>query len=294
MMQRGLVHLAALLLVLLAAGPAPAADYGYRVLDRKPQPRDHFVQGLQIVDGKLYVSTGRYGESRLLRYNFAENRLEGGRKLHPQLWGEGLTVLGDTLYQLTWRARLLLVYDLPTLDYREKFTLPGEGWGITHNGRELIYSDGSHRLYYLAPETGQRLRSISVTENGIPVPELNELEWVDGAIWANVFRTDRIVIIDPRTGVVTGGIDLTGLLPAADRRPDTSVLNGIAVDPADDGIWVTGKRWPWLYRIELIEPGETSGTPTWGRLRRGRLRRRRHRPGHLRWEPPTRTRRNTR
>jgi glutamine cyclotransferase len=264
MRQSAIPHVAALLLALLAAGPAQATDYGYRVLDQKPQPRDHFVQGLQIVDGKLYVSTGRYGESRLLRYNFADSRLEGGRKLHPRLWGEGLTVLGDTLYQLTWRARLLLVYDRPDLDYRESFALPGEGWGITHNGRELIYSDGSHRLHYLAPDSGEYLRSITVTENGMPVPELNELEWVDGAIWANVFRTDRIVIIDPNTGAVTGGIDLTGLLPAAERRPDTSVLNGIAVDPADDGIWVTGKRWPWIYRIELVEPDESSGTRSSG------------------------------
>lgn len=228
------------------------ADYGYRVIDKKPQPRDHFVQGLQIVGGKLYVSTGRYGESRLLRYNFADSKLEGGKRLHPQLWGEGLTVFGESLYQLTWRARLLLVYDLPGMDYRETFKLPGEGWGITHNGSALIYSDGSHRLYYLEPETGARLRTLTVTENGLPVPELNELEWIDGKIWANVFRTDRIVIIDPDTGEVTAGINLSGLLPDADRQADTSVLNGIAVNPADGGIWVTGKRWPWLYQIELV------------------------------------------
>ena len=264
-MSRRTARVSLAIALVLTGSQALAADFGYRVLAKKPQPRDHFVQGLQILDGKLYVSTGRYGESRLLRYDFSSSRLEGGRKLHPRLWGEGLTILDDTLYQLTWRAGMLLVYDLATLAYRETFPLPGEGWGLAHNGSELVYSDGSHRLHYLSPETGERLRTISVTEAGMPVPELNELEWINGKIWANVVRTDRIVIIDPDTGVVSAGIDLAGLLPAAERQPDTSGLNGIALDPADGGIWVTGKRWPWLYRIELVPAGEPApGQPAAG------------------------------
>jgi glutamine cyclotransferase len=254
--HRSVVALAALFMMSHSIG----ADFDYRVTGRKPQPRDHFVQGLQIVGDKLYVSTGRYGESRLLRYRFSDSKLESGRRLHPKLWGEGLTVLGDSVYQLTWKARLLLVYDRPTLQYRESFTIPGEGWGITHNGRELIYSDGSHMLHYMSPRTGKRLRSIAVTENGLPVPQLNELEWIGGKVWANVWRTNRIVIIDPNTGEVTAGINLTGLLPTEDRLPDTDVLNGIAVDPTDNTIWLTGKRWPWIYQIELVSPRE-SGMP---------------------------------
>jgi len=241
---------------------AAVQQYAVQVVERKPQSRDHFVQGLEIVDGKLYVSTGTYGASRLLRYDFGDGSLLDRRRLHPRIFAEGLTVLGDRVYQLTWRNRLLLVYRRGDLGLTRTLPLPGQGWGLTNNGEELIYSDGSEHLHFLSPSNGRRLRSVAVSENGQPLRQLNELEWIDGRIWANIWRSDRVVIIDPESGRVTGSVDLRGLLPAAERRPETDVLNGIARNPATGGIWVTGKRWPWLYRIELQAVPPRSETTT--------------------------------
>ena len=244
-----------LLLLLLTCLPVTAMavqQYGYRVTDQKPQSRENFVQGLQIVDGYLYVSTGNYGQSQLLRYHFDDGRLDTSRKVHPRLFAEGLTVLGDKVYQLTWRSRMMLVYRREDLQADHWFAIPGEGWGMTHNNELLIYSDGSDQLHFMSPQTEKILRSIKVTENGRAIHQLNELEWVNGQIWANVWQTDRIVIIDPDSGEVSASINLQGLLPANERRTGTDVLNGIARNPTDGAIWVTGKRWPWLYRIELL------------------------------------------
>ncbi len=232
--------------------PVEPRHYGYEVLERKAQSRSHFVQGLQIVDGELWLSTGMYGQSRLLRYRLADGQLLDERRLHPRLFGEGLTVLGQRIYQLTWRARALIVWDRDSLKVITTYRIPGEGWGITSNGEELVYSDGSDRLYFLDPDNGQLSRSIRVRDNGRPLGSLNELEWIDGAIWANVWQSDKVVIIDPGSGEVRARIDLSGLLPDSERNADTDVLNGIARDPANGDIWVTGKRWPWLYRIRLL------------------------------------------
>jgi glutamine cyclotransferase len=252
------------LLLLITCLPATAwalQHYDVKVTDRKPQPRENFVQGLEILDGYLYVSTGNYGESRLLRYHFDDGRLDIARHLDARLFGEGLTVLGDYVYQLTWRNAAMLVYRKSDLQFQRALPIAGEGWGLTNNGAELIYSDGSEKLYFLAPDTARVLRTIKVTEKGRPVARLNELEWIDGRIWANVWQSNRIVMIDPKNGDVTASVDLTGLLPPAEYRPGTDVLNGIARNPADGAVWVTGKRWPWLYRIELVPTDETSKTP---------------------------------
>jgi glutamine cyclotransferase len=229
----------------------PVQQFTVKVVEQKPQPRANFVQGLEILDGYLYVSAGNYGESRLLRYRFEDGQVDASRDLAKRLFAEGLTVLGEHLYQLTWQNKAMLVYQKSDLEYQRWLPLAGEGWGLTNNGRELIYSDGSAQLHFLSPESAHRLRSITVTEEGRPLELLNELEWIDGAIWANIWGSDRIVIIDPASGVVTASIDLRGLLPPGEYRPGTDVLNGIARNPADGAIWVTGKRWPWLYRIEL-------------------------------------------
>jgi glutaminyl-peptide cyclotransferase len=226
--------------------------YTVRVTDQKPQARELFVQGLEIVDGFLYLSVGSYGESQLLRYHFADGTRDVARKLDPRIFAEGLTVFGEHVYQLTWRNGGMLVYRKSDLQFQRALPIAGEGWGLTNNGTDLIYSDGSEKLFFMAPDTAKILRTITVTEQGRPVTQLNELEWIDGAIWANVWQSDRIVIIDPLNGAVTANIDLRGLLPFGEYRQDTDVLNGIARDPADGAVWVTGKRWPWLYRIELV------------------------------------------
>jgi len=246
-----------LALLALAANSAGAVrDYGYKVLEQiKLAPRTH-VQGLEIVDGQLYASSGGYRKSRLLRFDFASGELDSEQNMDPRLFAEGLTVLGDRVYQLTWRERLLLVYDKDSLEVIERMGIPGEGWGITNNGEQLIYGDGSSRLFFISPTEKRITHAIDVTEGDAPVTRLNELEWIDGRIWANVFTTDRIVIIDPASGKVEGSIDLQGLLPImqrpADVNPGDDVLNGIARNPADGGIWVTGKNWPFLYRIEPV------------------------------------------
>ena len=248
-----------LLVVVAVCSPAIAwsvQQYDIQVTDKKPQSRDNFVQGLEIHDGYLYVSTGLYGRSHLLRYNFADGSLDQARKLHPRSFGEGLTVLGDRVYQLTWRTGKLLVYNKRTLQPLHTIGIPGEGWGLTNDGTTLIYSDGSDKLHFMSATSGDILRSLVVTERGQRVNHINELEWIDGTVWANIWRTDRIVMIDPHTGKVTGSINLSGLLPQSEYNRGTDVLNGIAQNPADGSIWVTGKRWPWLYQIELIPQGE--------------------------------------
>ncbi|TGD76028.1 glutaminyl-peptide cyclotransferase [Mangrovimicrobium sediminis] len=243
----------ALLATAALSAPALAIEqYGYRVIDKKPQDRSLFIQGLEIRDGKLYVGSGNYGQSVLQRIDFASMEPEVTRHLNPRLFGEGVTVFGDFIYQLTWRERMLLVFKRDDLSPVEWHPLAGEGWGMTNDGTRLIYSDGSDRLYFLSPGTRGVTGSIRVTENGKPVTRLNELEWVDGEVWANIWQSDRIVIINPETGEVRASIDLRGLLPVMERKAGTDVLNGIAVDPATGDIWVTGKRWPWLYHIELV------------------------------------------
>lgn len=249
-------HALLLLLICVPTATLAAQQYGYRVTDQKPQSTDNYVQGLEIDGGFLYVSTGLYGKSQLRRYRFEDGSLETARKLNPRIFAEGLTVLGDKVYQLTLHNRMMLVYGRDDLQALEWFPIPGEGWGLTHNNSELVYSDGSDKLHFLSPQTRKITRSLSVTENGKPLSMLNELEWIEGRIWANVWLTDRIVVIDPDSGEVTASIDLHGLRPAAARRNRNAVLNGIARNPADGSIWITGKHWPSLFQIEVRLPEE--------------------------------------
>ena len=247
---------ALLVLVLLWSLPAATLErYGYRVLDKRPLPRDNFVQGLEFDGDTLLLGSGLYGRSRLRRDAFPSMELLAEQRLPGRLFGEGITRVGDRIFLLTWRARVGLIFDADALRPTHRFSLPGQGWGLTHNDRALIYSDGSARLRFLDPDTLRVRRQLTVTRAGEALPRLNELEWIDGRIWANVWTTDRVVIIHPRSGIVEAEVDLDGLLPVPERRADTDVLNGIAHHPASGGIWVTGKRWPWLYRIELRPQG---------------------------------------
>ncbi|MEE4109570.1 MAG: glutaminyl-peptide cyclotransferase [Halieaceae bacterium] len=225
--------------------------FGFTVLERVPQSRENFVQGLQIVGDTLYVGTGLHGESRLMEYEFPAMKLRRQAELPANLFGEGVTRLDDRIYQLTYRARRLLIYDAGTLERVATASIATEGWGITHDGESLIYSDGSASLYFLDPDGITVRRTLTVTVNGRPLPRLNELEYVDGQIWANVWTANQIVRIDPGSGAVTAIADLSGLLPREERTPDTDVLNGIAWDERAKALWVTGKRWPWIYRIRL-------------------------------------------
>lgn len=243
-----------MLLGLLVPLPEARADlqrYGFEVIERLPHPRENFVQGLQIVGESLYVSTGQYGESKIRRYDFPSMALKQEISLPDTLFGEGVTRLGDRLYQLTWRAGQLREYDARTLTLIKTHPIGTQGWGITHNGSELIYSDGSHRLYFLNPDDLSLLRTLQVKLGDRVLARLNELEWIEGEIWANVWQSNQLVRIDPTSGAVTAILDLRGLLEPGDREPGTDVLNGIAWDSKKRALWVTGKRWPWLFNVRL-------------------------------------------
>ena len=234
---------------------AAVTEYGYRVLSQRRFDRENFTQGLEIHDNKLYVSSGLYGKSMIRVYQLPDMSLLLTVPIDPRIFAEGLTIIGERLFLLSWRERVMLVYALPDLTLIGQSPLPGQGWGATHDEDTLWFSDGSDRLYAADLEAGGKVTALPVTLRGKPLRNLNELEWVNGQIWANLWQTDEIAQIDPATGVVVGLIDLSGLLPADARLRDTDVLNGIAVDPETGAIWVTGKRWPWLYEIALEKPG---------------------------------------
>lgn len=237
---------------LLAPAPGWAlTDYTARVVKKLPHSRNDFVQGLEIHAGKLYQGTGGYGTSQLQIFDLASGVLLQHKELPRQLFGEGITLLKDRIVQLTWHAGRALVYRADDLQLLEEFALPGEGWGLTNNGEQLIYSDGSDQLHFVSPNDWKITHSISVRMQGRPVPLLNELEWTPDYLLANVWGRDWILMIDLDSGEVTGRIDLAGLLPRQQRDRSTDVLNGIARDPVSGALWVTGKNWPWLYQIEL-------------------------------------------
>jgi glutamine cyclotransferase len=234
-----------------AASTGTVTHYDYQVVSKLRFDRENFTQGLEIHQGRLYVSSGLYGRSMVRVYDFPSLELIQSIPVDPRIFAEGLTIIDDRLVLLSWRERVMLVYQLPDMTLIGQSALPGQGWGATHTGSVMWFSDGSDRLFSADLTGGGTLASVSVTLNGQPLRNLNELEWVDGEIWANVWQTDQIARIDPASGKVVGLIDLTGLLLEEDRLRDTDVLNGIAIDPQSGDIWVTGKRWPWLYQIEL-------------------------------------------
>ena len=211
----------------------------------------HSFQGLEIFDGRLYVSSGLYGESMIRVYDFPAMEEMQAVPLDSRIFAEGLTVIDNRLVVLSWRERVMLVYSLPDLSLLGQSALPGQGWGATHSDSTLWFSDGSHYLYSADMSGDGQLTQLPITLEGRPLRNLNELERDVGEIWANVWQTDEIARIDPVTGKVVGLIDLSGLLPEEDRLRDTDVLNGIAIDPVTESIWVTGKRWPWLFEITL-------------------------------------------
>ena len=233
------------------AGAAPVA--GNQEVASLPHDPDAFTQGLVFSAGKLYESTGRYGRSSLRRLDPASGRVEQLLPLAPRLFGEGLTDWGDRLIQLTWREGVGLIRARDDFAPLGEFALPGEGWGITHDGRRWILSDGSASLTVLDPVSRRVLRTVAVQDAGRPVSRLNELEYVRGEVWANIWHSDLIARISPASGAVLGYLDLGGLRPATATDPE-AVLNGIAYDAAGDRLFVTGKLWSRLYLIRVTEP----------------------------------------
>jgi glutaminyl-peptide cyclotransferase len=230
-----------------------ARVYTYSVVREFPHDVKAFTQGLQIHKGLLYESTGGYGTSSVRRYEISTGKLISIRGLEGRYFGEGLTVVDGKVYVLTWLSQICLIFNDITLEPVGSFTYSGEGWGLTTDGTDLYMSNGSHIIMKRSASDGHVLGSITVTLNGQPCIRLNELEWVEGEIWANVWQSDNIVRINPTTGVVTSVIDLSGILPASQRTPQTDVLNGIAYDAKSKAIYVTGKNWPHIYQIKVAD-----------------------------------------
>lgn len=226
--------------------------YGYTVVRSYPHDPKAFTQGLEVFGGFLYEGTGQKGRSAVRKLEIETGKVVQEERLHPQYFGEGITISQGKLFQLTWQDRTGFVYDARTLKFIRNFAFFGEGWGLTHDPLNLIMSDGTSTLRFLETTRFQERRRVKVTDAGIPIERLNELEWVRGEIWANVWETDYIVRISPKDGRVVGWIDLKGLQsgPAVKLPPD-AVLNGIAYDAQNDRIFVTGKLWPRLFEIRV-------------------------------------------
>lgn len=231
---------------------AEPALYGYEVIHTYPHDPTAFTQGLVYLEGFLYEGTGLNGRSSLRKVVLESGQVVQQRDLDTRFFGEGITIFNNRVLQLTWQSQTAFVYDLDTFELRTQFSYPMEGWGLTNDGQKLIMSDGTSTLYFRDPFTFAETGRIAVRQGEKPVANLNELEYIDGQIFANVWQRDYIVRIDPQSGQVTGIINLSGLLSDADRGGQrVDVLNGIAYDAAGNRLFVTGKLWPKLYEIKL-------------------------------------------
>jgi glutaminyl-peptide cyclotransferase len=233
----------------------PASDMlGYEVIHTYPHDPRAFTQGLLYVDGHLYESTGLNGRSSIRMVDLNTGRVLQKYDLPAEYFGEGLTDWGSTLVQLTWQAHKGFVYDRFTFSLLRTFTYEGEGWGLTHDEKGLILSDGTSYLRFLDPKSFKETRRIHVTNaNGQGIEDLNELEYVHGEIYANIWHSDRIARISPRNGKLLGWIDLSGLMAKGDQPDPDAVLNGIAYDSKDNRLFVTGKLWPKLFEIKVVQ-----------------------------------------
>jgi len=244
--------LSAIMLTLPKDRPANSEPmhYTYSVVNVYPHDKNAFTQGLVFVNGVLYESTGLYGNSTLRCVELETGHILQLYALPNEYFGEGITIFDDKIIQLTWQSKKGFLYDKHSFDLLQEFSYPTEGWGITYDGSRLIMSDGTATLYFLNPETFENVGQVEVQDNG-PVTELNELEYVQGEVYANIWKEEKIAVIDPQTGQVKGWIDMSGIMDPENQDTD-NVLNGIAYDVKEDRLFVTGKRWSQLFEIKLI------------------------------------------
>ena len=244
--------LAALSLTASSCADAKVRQYKIKVVKEYPHDEMSYTQGLFFQGDKMIETTGQYGESTMRLVDLVTGKAEKKFNFDRKYFLEGSVELDGSIYILTWQNKVAFIYDAKTLEYKQTFRYPREGWGLTTDGKSLIASDGSSRLYWLDKSFKQE-KVVTVKLNGRPVNQLNELEWIDGRIWANVYMTDMILIINPDSGNVEATVDCTGLLPRHLRDEYTDVLNGIAYNPATKKIYITGKYWKRLYEVELVE-----------------------------------------
>ena len=255
-MRTGRTAMFVILVIALLGGayylnPFSTETTTFRIVATYPHNSDDFTQGLVYLDGDIIEGTGLYGKSVLRRIDLETGEVLQTHELPPDVFGEGVTVLGDKVYQLTWREWTCYVYDLESLELKDTINYPTEGWGLTHNGNYLIMSDGTSKLRLIDPDTFYSVQIINVRNNGEPVDNLNELEYVDGIIYANIWMTDQIALIDAMSGNVVEMIDFSSLKDEIDTD-QIDVLNGIAYNPEKDTFYITGKLWPTIFEVELI------------------------------------------
>lgn len=239
-------------LLILSCADAQVKEYSLEVVAEYPHDTESYTQGLFFNDGQMYESTGLHGKSTFRMVDMQTGKALKRLDFDDKYFVEGSVMWKGNLYILTWETKMAFVYDAETLEYKSTWKYPREGWGITTDGKQLIASDGSANLYFMN-ENFALDRKVRVTVEDRPVRFLNELEYIDGKIWANVYTSDDIVIINPKDGRIQGVVDCRGLLPEKLRTPVTDVLNGIAYNPADGKIYLTGKNWPKLYEVRLVE-----------------------------------------
>lgn len=253
------IIISAAILPLIACGKSPSSEeintgipvYTYDVVNVYPHDPDAFTQGLLFTGKELFESTGIRGQSTLRKVDLKTGRVLKRLEVPEQYFAEGLTALNNKLFQLTWRNQKGFVYDLESFQLEGEFAYDGQGWGLATDGRWLILSDGTNQIRFLDPVTFEVERTIEVIAGNLPVHQLNELEYINGEIFANIWRNNHIVRINPTNGKVTGVIDFTDLLAPQDRSVTTNVLNGIAYDAKKNHLFITGKNWPKLYEVRL-------------------------------------------
>jgi glutamine cyclotransferase len=244
-----------LLFMSSAFAQSPTPEYRFQVVHAYPHDPDAFTQGLFYRDGFLYEGTGLKGRSSLRKVKLETGAVVQRIELPSDLFGEGIALVRGEVYQLTWQSQVGFVYRLDDFKLLRQFTYSGEGWGLTTNGSELFLSDGTAEIRVIDPQTMKEKRRIKVHDGETSIDQINELEWVEGEIYANKWQTNRIARISPQTGKVTGWIDLTGLLSPMYHLEEGAVLNGIAYDAAGKRLFVTGKLWPQLFEIRLVKKG---------------------------------------
>lgn len=233
---------------------APPININYNIIASYPHDTSSYTQGLIWKNNNLYESTGLEGHSKLMKVDIKNGKAQQSVTLDPTVFGEGITILNNKIYELTWQSHKVFVYDSKTFKKIKEFSWDHEGWGITDNGKELIISTGDSNLYFVDPETFKLLKIVGVSDNNGPVGNLNELEYINGTVFSNIYLTDYIIKIDPSNGHIIGKIDLAGLLQKSGKQVNLQegyVLNGIAYDSTKKSLYVTGKKWPLLFEMKI-------------------------------------------
>ena len=251
--MKHLATLAAALLGLSSCQKSPPEHLGYQIISTRPHDGTAYTQGLQLTGGRLFESTGQYGESTVREIEPASGKILRKRPLAKTVFGEGLTVIGQEMWVLTWKENTVYVLEPDTFKPIRSHTYKGEGWGLTSDGKQLIMSDGSSDLKFINPKDFTVQKTLEVKDGKRTVKNLNELEWIDGQIFANIYQTDKIARISPEDGQVTGWLDLAGLKNQLTQPNHAEVLNGIAYDPKSGHLLVTGKYWPQMFEIKVVK-----------------------------------------